>query len=397
MFIDRFLKKEKISHSNYNELRKLLKQHHLPALLIDMDAFDSNIEWVINNCGNKSIRIATKSVRSLEMLKYILSYSDVFQGVMCFSIAEALWLRKNGIDDILVGYPDLNRGDLELLANDPRGISLMVDLPEHLRVLNQVAKHRPINICLDIDLSLDLPGIRFGVYRSAIRGQDDLVKFLSVLSGCSKLRLKGLMGYEAQVAGLGDKKKPLIRGLKNLSNIHYSWLRSRAVKFLKDQGHIVEFVNGGGTGSLKRTTKESVVTEVTVGSAFYAPALFDFHQEVELSPAMMFALPIVRKPTKDIYTCSGGGYIASGSLSKASQPVPFLPQSIELTYHEGLGEVQTPLKYTGNIDVGIGDPVFFRAPKAGEICERFNEIALIRKNKIEKIVKTYRGEGRCFL
>jgi D-serine deaminase-like pyridoxal phosphate-dependent protein len=64
--------------------------------------------------------------------------------------------------------------------------------------------------------------------------------------------------------------------------------------------------------------------------------------------------------------------------------------------HEGGGEVQTPL--SGRIEeIKIGDAVFFRHAKAGEICERFNEIHLIRGNKITETVNTYRGDGVMFL
>jgi D-serine deaminase-like pyridoxal phosphate-dependent protein len=65
---------------------------------------------------------------------------------------------------------------------------------------------------------------------------------------------------------------------------------------------------------------------------------------------------------------------------------------------EGAGEVQTPLVLAKNSPrIELGDPIFFQHAKAGELCERFNELILIQGNKIVDRVKTYRGEGFAFL
>jgi D-serine deaminase-like pyridoxal phosphate-dependent protein len=68
-----------------------------------------------------------------------------------------------------------------------------------------------------------------------------------------------------------------------------------------------------------------------------------------------------------------------------------------LTKNEGAGEVQTPVKYSGTEKINIGDPLFFRHSKAGELCERFNFLHLVSQGKITNIVPTYRGESMCFV
>jgi D-serine deaminase-like pyridoxal phosphate-dependent protein len=56
--------------------------------------------------------------------------------------------------------------------------------------------------------------------------------------------------------------------------------------------------------------------------------------------------------------------------------------------------VQTPL--TGAHGLGIGDRVWFRHAKAGELCERFDRLHLIQGDRVVETVPTYRGEGRTF-
>lgn len=368
-----------------------------PAAILNLDFFEENIDWALKSSGTKNIRLATKSLRSIEIIKKILQSGPRFQGLMCFTLNEALWLRQLGMKDLLMGYPTMDVSALEELAHDPKDIVLMVDLPEHLDFLNNIAKLRNtvFEICLDLDLSLDLPQIRFGVFRSSLQTKSQVELFLSKLSKCPHLKLVGLMGYEAQIAGVTDRHSPIIRGLKKLSINQLQKRRKDIVDFIQQSGHELRFINGGGTGSLSSTIHESIVTEVTIGSGLYAPHLFDDYQDFALAPAMCFSLPILRNPKEGIYTALGGGYTASGSVTPPKLPKPFLPHGLQLLKHEGAGEVQTP--FESKLKLKIGDLVFFRHAKAGELLERFNTIYLIRKNKIESIVKTYRGEGMAFL
>ena len=105
----------------------------------------------------------------------------------------------------------------------------------------------------------------------------------------------------------------------------------------------LEFVNGGGTGSIGLTSAEWAVTEIAAGSGFYAPVLFDHYRSFALHPAAMFALPVVRRPGPRVATVLGGGYLASGVGAKDRMPVPHLPAGLKLDPFEGAGEVQTPL------------------------------------------------------
>jgi D-serine deaminase-like pyridoxal phosphate-dependent protein len=385
--------------SLYQQYIEALASVEAPALLVDMNALDENIAWATANSGGKKIRLATKSMRCVELIKYVLASHPIFQGLMTYDLREALWLRSLGFGDILMGYPTTDTLALNVLAKNPAGIILMVDLISHLDLLEEIASRhqQSFSICLDVDLSMDLPGIRFGVYRSSIQHEQQLKKILEHLKLCPHLKLVGLMGYEAQIAGVGDKHSWLMRFLKRLSLPQLQQRRQKLLSVITSFEHELTLINGGGTGSLKNTATEDVVTEVTVGSGFYCPALFDNYQSFTLRPAMAYSLPIVRRPTEDIFTALGGGYIASGEIGVAKQPLPYLPSGISLLKHEGAGEVQTPFKYQGDEELKVGNLIFMRHAKAGEPCERFNHIHLIRDGKYVKLTPTYRGEGQAFL
>ena len=93
----------------------------------------------------------------------------------------------------------------------------------------------------------------------------------------------------------------------------------------------------------------------------------------------------------------GGGWIASGEASPSRQPLPWLPGGLRLIGTEGAGEVQTPVVGPAAAGLRIGDRVWFRHAKAGELCEHVNELHLVDGESIVDTVPTYRGEGKLFL
>lgn len=389
----------------YSYYREIFKDNVLPLAYLDMDLLNENIQQVKKRVGNKNIRIASKSIRAVAILKHILDDDVQFQGIMAYHPEEAVFLSKQGFDNILIAYPFWHPTHISnVLAEIKQGKQLiaMVDSSEHLAQLDQVAQKENtiLPVCIDMDMSSKYPGIHFGVLRSQLRQADQVNKFAQEIQKHSHLKLTGLMGYEAQIAGLQDRGDSLLMNiavpfLKRISLKEVQEKREAAIAMLPtDQ---LSFVNGGGTGSLETTSQENWITEVAAGSAFFSPSLFDGYNAFKHRPAAGFAIRITRKPEENIYTCLGGGYPASGSAGKDKLPKPYLPQGAELLENEGAGEVQTPIQYSGNESLSIGDPVFFRHAKAGELCERFNHLFLISDGKIIDKIPTYRGEGMNFL
>ncbi len=392
----------------YSYYKKTFEGETMPFAYLDKDLLDKNIKDIIARSGEKKIRIASKSVRCRWVLQYLLEYSDQIQGIMCFTAREAAWLAGEGLDDLLVAYPSYHPKDIAGIfpaLQSGKKIYLMTDLNAHLERLQQVAAEGGITlpICLDMDMTTRFPGIYFGVYRSSVNDLGSAKRFLARLKDCPNLRLGALMGYEAQIAGVGDNVKGkglmngIIRTLKRKSIVEIARRRKAIYDLTLEMGFEPEIVNGGGTGSLETTREEECVTEVTVGSGFYASHLFDNYKVFRHRPSAGYAIEIVRRPQKDIYTCLGGGYVASGTYGPDKIPLPHLPEGCTLVKNEMAGEVQTPIIYKGNEDLALGDPIFMRHSKAGELFEHFKEVLIVSEGRVVERIPTYRGEGQCFL
>lgn len=391
----------------YQLYKNILTNESYPLAILDLDQLYNNIQVNIQRSKGKNIRIASKSIRSTEILKLIQKENDQFKGIMSYHAMEAIHLSKAGFKDILLGYPladqVLIRKIGEELKNNP-SICLMVDCPYHLELIQKEGEKLGVifPVCIDIDLSIQFPGVFFGVKRSPINNKEKLIRLLSYLKKQNAIRLDGLMGYEAQIAGLADNAKEygiknnIIQLLKKWSIPKINNWRKEAVNIIKKEGFNLKFINGGGTGSVHSTVEDPVVTEVTIGSGFFNPHLFDNYQNFQLEPSLLFGIQIVRIPKKGTFTCHGGGFIASGGIEKLKAPKVHLPKYGKLDKNEGAGEVQTPVIYNNDIELNIGDPIFFRHAKSGELCERFNDLIMIKDHKITNRAKTYRGEGLSF-
>jgi D-serine deaminase-like pyridoxal phosphate-dependent protein len=395
----------------YERFETVFSDIQPPFAFVDLDAVWANAADMLRRSRGKPIRIASKSVRSRPVLERLLDLDPGFQGILGFTLSEAIWLWEQGFRDLVVAYPTTDRACLTRLARitseEPdEAPVVMVDCPEHLDLIEEAASSfvAPVRVAMDIDLSWwPLRGrLKIGPKRSPIRTAEQAVALAQEIDRRERTKLVGLMAYEGQIAGVGDNvprkaiSNLLIRTMQAASAKDVEERRAEIVTALSEVAQL-EFVNGGGTGSIQLTASEWAVTEVAAGSGFFAPILFDHYRSFKLRPGAMFALPVVRRPGPRAATALGGGYLASGVGAKDRMPVPYLPAGLRLDPYEGAGEVQTPLRGSAAEGLRVGDRVYFRHVKAGELCERFNTLYLVTGMTIRDRVPTYRGEGKTFL
>lgn len=380
-----------------------------PLAIVDLDAFDANAGDLVRRAGGKPVRVASKSVRCRALLERVLARPG-FAGIMSYTLAESLWLARSGFEDVLLAYPSADRAAFAELAGDPKlsaAVTVMVDDPAQLDLIEgaRAGGAEEIRVCLELDTSLRLLGgrVRVGARRSPLREPGQLAELARAVAARPGFRVVGLMAYEGHVAGVGDAvagrpvRSRMIRLMQGAARRELAARRAEVVRAVRSVVPDLEFVNGGGTGSVAETAAEEAVTEVAAGSGLYVPRLFDNYTSFRGRPAALFAQPVVRRPGVGVVTVLGGGYPASGAAGADRLPVPYLPAGLRYDPQEGAGEVQTPLLGSPADDLLIGDRVWFRHAKAGELCERFDTLHLVEGDRVTASVPTYRGEGLTFL
>jgi D-serine deaminase-like pyridoxal phosphate-dependent protein len=371
-----------------------------PLAAVDVQALDANADDLVRRAGGVPIRIATKSVRCREVLHRTLSRQG-FAGLMAYSLAEAVWLVEQGATDVLVAYPSVDRESFRRIGADEtlaREITAMIDDPQHLALIAGAVDPGayPVRVCLDVDASLRIGRVHLGVRRSPVHTVEQAVSAARGIVREPAVRLVGIMFYDAQLAGVPDRS-PAVRAMKARSARELARRRPLIVDAVRAVAPI-ELVNGGGTGSLHLVADDGSLTEVAAGSGLFGPTLFDGYRDFTPRPALAYALPVTRRPAPGVRTLFGGGYVASGPAGSSRVPTPFLPAGLGLVGTEGVGEVQTPVTGSAADDLAIGDRVWWRHAKAGEVCERFDTLHLVAADERATVtaVPTYRGEGQCF-
>lgn len=389
----------------YDDLARATAELETPYAVLDLGAFRANADDLVRRAAGTPIRVASKSVRSREMIRRALALPG-YAGVLAFTLPEALWLARD-FDDVVVGYPSVDRKALAELAADEvlaSRVTLMIDSVEQLE-LTAVAIGRDgpqVRVCIELDASLRLAGgrLHLGARRSPTHSPDQAAALARTIAAHPRFALVGLMAYEGQIAGLGDNqpglKKHAVRAMQRLSARELAERRAAAVAAVRAVAPL-EFVNGGGTGSIETTGAEAAVTEIAAGSGLFGPHLFDHYTRFRPRPAAHFVLSVVRRPSPRHATVLGGGWIASGAVGPDRLPAPVWPEGLKLVPAEGAGEVQTPLTGSAASRLRVGDRVWFRHTKAGELCEHVDALHLVADGDLVGAVPTYRGEGKVFL
>lgn len=380
-----------------------------PLAIVDLEAFDANADDLVRRAGGKPIRVASKSVRCRALLERVLA-RDGFAGLMSFTLAESLWLARSGFDDVLLAYPSADRAGFAELTADPKlasTVTVMIDDPAQLRLIDEARDggREEVRVCLELDTAYKILGgrVRVGALRSPLHSPAQVAALARAVGRRPGFRVVGVMAYEGHVAGVGDAvdgrpaRSQAIRLMQTAARKELAARRAETIRAVRAVAPDLEFVNGGGTGSVQHTAAERAVTEIAAGSGLYVPRLFDNYTSFSGRPAALFAQPVVRRPGAGTVTVLGGGYPASGAAGPDRSPVPYLPEGLRYDPQEGAGEVQTPLLGAPADDLLIGDKVWFRHAKAGEMCERFDALRLVEGDRVTATVPTYRGEGHTFL
>lgn len=412
-------------------LRRALKGTCAPTAVLDLDAFDENLDALAQRARGLPIRLATKSLRVPEAIDRALAH-PAYSGVLAFSVPEALFLHARGVRDIVIGYPSLDRPALTRMvaeAGARSNITVMIDSVDHLDIIDDVRRSlaeagrgsgpertgpagngailaeagaASVRVCIDVDSSYRPAEswlgdrVHIGARRSPIRDGRAAVALARQVAARPGFDLVGMMFYEGQIAGTADAgrtvRQAIVRAMQRASIAELAERRAAVIAAVREVADL-EFVNGGGTGSFESSSGEGTLTELAAGSGLFSPGLFDGYKHFRHRPAAYFVTPVVRRPGPGWVTVFKGGFIASGVPGPDRLPTIAWPPGLEYSGLEGPGEVQTPLTGPGTDSLRIGDLVWFRHAKAGELAEHFNDVQIVSQGRISDAWTTYRGEG----
>jgi D-serine deaminase-like pyridoxal phosphate-dependent protein len=239
-----------------------------PALLIDLDAMESNLSKVSEfyRLGPVKARPHFKNHCVLALAERQIAGGAI--GITVARVRHAEALVEHGIPSILVANEIVDDSSLRRLIelSHRAEIILSVDDAENIERIAHLAGDAKSSVNVVIDLEV-------GLGRCGAPSNQALT--LARLARDAGLRVRGLMGYEGHLQKLPDTDET-----RRLRSSVAALLNSTRL-LLEQDGIPVDIVTLGGTGTYKAYVESPGITEVQVGSyvlmdTFYKPFAPDF-------------------------------------------------------------------------------------------------------------------------
>ena len=349
-----------------------------PALVIDRPRLEANIGAVRAALAptRQSLRVVSKSLPAPALLGAVLDgvgATDlmVFNGIM---LDEMLAFRPGA--DILLGRPLPAAQVADFVrrhANNPAPAARpqwLADSAQRLEQYGEIAAAAgaPMRINLEFDV---------GLHRGGLADLAALSEAVDRVLADPNLRLSGLMGYDAHVAGAASPAAEMARVLERYG---------AAVRLLGEKlGDLSGLtLNTAGSPTFALHRDDPWATEVAVGSAFVKPTHYDLPSLTDLRPAAFLAQPVLkvmdpaifprREALTEAYNAldpnSRRGFFIYGGYDDGR---PVSPPGIRFSPIWG---GRGMLEGSARVDLAVDDVVFLRPTESEGVLLRFGDIAV---------------------
>ena len=226
-----------------------------PALLVDLDAFECNLETMARGTSAAGVRLRphAKTHKCAVIARRQMARGAV--GVCCQKVSEAQALVQAGVTDVLVSNQVVGRRKLERLAALAREAKVGVCVDDAGNAADVGAAATTAGVALDVLVEIDVGSGRCGVAPGK-----EAVALAKRVSATEGLRFAGLQAYHGRAQHIRDHAE---RGRAIESAI--SLVRT-TVDLLAQAGIECETVTGAGTGTWELEAASGVYNELQAGS-----------------------------------------------------------------------------------------------------------------------------------
>ena len=357
----------------------LISQHKsaldTPALLVDLDVMESNIARIVATCRAHGVawRPHSKAHKTPEIAQMQIAAGAI--GITCAKLGEAEVMAAAGIRDILIANQIVGPIKIERLVElaDRAEAIVCVDSIENLMELDAAftRANKRLRVAIEVDIGMNRAGVPPGAPVAA---------FAREIASHPGLRFVGVVGWEAHATTIADpaEKERTIRDAISL-------LTASAHACAED-GHRVEIVSCGGTGTFPYCAQQSGVTEVQVGGAIFSDMHYLTHYHVDFAPALTVLATVTSRPTATRIVVDAGKKTMSGDAAMpALLGMPPI-SAVKLSAEHTKIELERP-----NAMPRVGDKIEFVVGYSDTTVHLHEEIVGLRGGRIESI---WRVAGR---
>lgn len=347
-----------------------------PILLVDLDRLEANIHRMAARARGAGIAIRphAKSHKCAAIARRQLEAGAA--GICCAKVGEAEALAAAGVGPILLTSPVVGADQarrVAALARRHPGLAAVVDHPEQARDLARACQGgaAPLATLIDIDV---------GLARTGVASPADALALAEAIAASPSLHLAGVQGYGGQwqhIAGLAKRRSAITTGMERLADV---------VGALREAGHEVPWVSGGGTGSFTTDVDLGVLTEVQPGSYIFMDSQYrdalgeDADGEFEQSLFVQARVVSANAPSHVTVDAGLKAFATDGPL-----PRPATPRYADCQYfwygdeHGGLArpaQGESP---------ALAERIEFIPPHCDPTVDRYDRLVMVRGDTVVKV------------
>jgi 3-hydroxy-D-aspartate aldolase len=293
-----------------------------PALIVDLDAFERNVETLRQFIETHGVRLRAhaKTHKSADIARYQIEKGGAC-GICCQKVSEAQALVAAGIKDVLVSNQVVDKRQIKHLAEMAREarVIVCVDDADNVDALADAAQAADTTIeCLvEIDVGAGRCGVSWGAPVTALAGK---------IAQSRGLKFSGLQAYQ----GSAQHKRTLAER-EELINVAIDQVR-QTVAMLEAEGLPCDIVGGAGSGSYELETASGLYNELQCGSYIFMDADYrrvldgDGRPKSDFENALFILTSVMSKTKPGVAICDAGLKVQSVD---SGQPMMFERDDLE--------------------------------------------------------------------
>ncbi len=345
-----------------------------PCLVLDLDRFESNIERMSRFAKSHSVsmRPHAKTHKCVEVARRQIALGAI--GISVATIAEAEVMAAAGLRGLLltaemVGEPKVSR--LMRVMSQAPDTMVVVDNPENVHELQRAAATAGVQLTLLIDLDI-------GQNRTGIEPGEPALHLAEEISRARNLSLKGICayaGHAAHVVGFEARKAASIKAMGQA-------LETRDL--LRRNGHTIEILSGGSSGTYNIDPEIDGVTELQSGSYVFMDVEYrkiggqsgSVYQDFE--PALTVLSTVIHRSQKKTIVDAG---LKAFATDRAFGPELSDVSGVTYTF---VGDEHGSLKLENpSREVRLGDKLRFIPPHCDPNVNLYDRIYCARGENVE--------------
>ena len=249
-----------------------------PALILDMDAFDANLDCMDKSLAGNPVRVRphAKSHKCPEIALRQMAHGAV--GVCCQKVTEAEAMVAGGIPDVMISNQVVGaRKIARLMSIAQRGrVSVLVDDAANVAALNEAAAQHGITLNVLVEVNV-------GANRCGVAPGEPACALARKVAGSDHLHFRGIHAYQGSaqhVRSASERETLITRAVQMVSE---------TTAQLNAGGIDCEIVTGAGTGTYQLEAASKVYNEIQPGSYVFMDADYAKNLDTDGEPVHSFA------------------------------------------------------------------------------------------------------------